>query len=138
MDPPVQGLVRGLEAQQVAVDPRRPPRLEVGVRSFAEAERDREPRLRLDAADDVGDPVGVEAVVLARLQDDGPIAERPGLAHTVEHLARRDAIAPHGPVADADAAVGAAAHTVVGDLDQPAQVDRIADVAPPRLVGEAP
>ena len=132
-------VVRGLEAQQVAVAAGLAPDGEVLVRPLAEAQRDRrDGRLRADAAQHAGHPLGGDAVVLARLHHQGAVAERDRLAGAVEDDVLGDAVALDAAVAGADAAVGAAAHAVVAHLDQAAEVDGVADVAAPRLVRRGP
>ena len=95
-------------------------------------------RLRADAAQHAGHPLGRDAVVLAGLHDQRAVAELDRLAGAVEDDVLGDAVALDAAVAGADAAVGAAAHAVVADLDEAAEVDRVADVAAPRLVRRGP
>ena len=93
VDEPVELLVGGLEAQEVAVGAGLTPGGEVLVRPLAEAERDGEPGLRLDTAHDAGDPLGLEAVVLARLDDHGAPVPRLGVVGAGEHLVLAHAVA---------------------------------------------
>ena len=75
----------------------------------------------------LGEPCGLDAEVLAGLEDDGAEAEFDRLARAGEDLFARHAIARHG-AGGAQAAVVALAHAVAGDLDEAAQVDVVADV----------
>ena len=129
--------VRRLEAEEVAVGARLAPRGEVLVGPLAEAERDGEAGRRPDRADDVGHPAARQAVVLARLQDDGAVAEplrRPGAG---EDLVLRHPVAGQRVVRGRDAAVGAAPDAVVRDLDEAAQVDLVAHALAPHGVRPA-
>ena len=139
MDVAVERVVRGLEAQQVTVGAGLAPDGEVVVRALAEAQGDGgEAGLGADAPQDGGQPLRLDAVVLARLHDQGAVAEILGLAGAVQDDVGGEAVALHAAVGGADAAVGTAAHAVVADLDEAAQVDGVTDVAVTRLVGRRP
>ncbi len=139
VDAPVELLVRGLEAQEVAVAARLAPGDEVLIGPLPQTEGDRrDGRLRADAAQHAGHPLRGDAVVLAGLHDERAVAERHRLAGAVEDDLLRDTVALDAAVAGADAAVGAAAHAVVAHLDEAAEVDGVADVAASRLVRRRP
>ena len=138
MDQPVELVVGGLEAQEVAVGAGRAPDLEVVVGPLAEAEGDRQVGLGLDAEHDLGHPVGVDAVVLAGLQHDRAVAVLPGLVGAGEDLVGAHAVALDLAVGGSQATVPAGPHAVVRELDQAAQVDLVAHVATTGVVGGPP
>jgi hypothetical protein len=108
-----------LEAEQEAVGPGLAPRGQVVVGPLAEAERNGQVRFFFDRADDAGDERLREARILARLKDDGAVAELHRLAGAREDLVPRHPVALHARRPAADAAVKTAADTVVRDLDEP-------------------
>ena len=59
-------------------------------------------------------------------------------SRALQDLGRRHAVAVDARVARPDAAVVALAHTMVRDLDQTTQVDRVSHRLPPHAVGPVP
>ena len=129
MDPAIEPGIRGLETQQIAVGSGLPPGEQFLVGPFAEAERDGQTGLGLDAADDVAQPLGLEPVVLAGLEHDGAVTELERIVGTGEDLVGGHAVAFELAIGGAQAAVAAPTDAVVGDLDETAKMHRVADVA---------
>jgi len=138
MDECVEVRVGGLEAKQIAIGARLAPRGEVLGWPLADAQRDGQRRLAADAAHDAREPFSGDAVVLARLHHDRAVAEADGLAGAGENLVLGHAVTLDAGVGRADAAVGAGSDAVIGDFDQAAQVDFVADIAASGPVGRAP
>ena len=125
MDAVVEGAVGGLEAQQVAVGPGLAPRGQLRPRPLAQAQRDGQRRLGLDPAHELGHPVGRDARVFARLEHDRAVAELDGLTGAGEHFLARHAVAVQAAVLRPQAAIAAQPDAVVGQLDQPPQMDSL-------------
>ena len=138
MDRRVEVGIRRLEAQQVAVGARLAPGERVLVAPLAEAQRDGEAEAPLDLAHDVGDELPRQPRILARLHDERAVAERLRRRRALEDLAARQPVALRAAGAGAQAAVEAAAHAVVRDLGEAAQVDVVADPRAPRRVRLGP
>ena len=89
----------------------------------------------LDAADEAADRLERKAA-LAALQNKGAEAERVPLGAAAEDLLGRQAIAGHGGVRAADAAVIAVVFAAVADLDQTADKNTVSVNFLPRVVGQ--
>ena len=118
MDGGVERGVGGLEAQEITVGAGCAPEAELIGQSFAEAEGDGEWGFVFDGADDFGEPCGLDAEVLAGLEDDRAEAELDCGARASENLFARHAIARHG-AGDAQAAVVALANAETGNSIRP-------------------
>jgi len=138
VDKRIEGGVGCFESEEVAVCAGLPPAPEVFKGAFAQTERDGQRGGLFDGADDLGEPFRLDSIIFSRLEDDGAIAEVGDLADTFENLVGGHAITPEVFVVSGESAVGAGSHAVIGDFEQPAQVDCITDVFFSDSVGHPP
>ena len=138
MDPLEQLAVGGLEAEQIAVRAGLPPEGQFVALPLAQAQGHRQRRLGLDAADDVGHPLGGDARILAGLQHDGAVAEGHAFPDAGHDLVGRHAVAGQFAIIDPQPAVAAEADAVVRDFDQAPQVHFSPDRLLPDQIRAAP
>ena len=129
-----EGGVRGLEAQEVAVGACVAESAEFVAGALSQAEGDGERRLSANGGDEFAEVGGVEAQVFARLQNDRSESGAHGLLGAGEDLLEAHAVALLAG-GGAQAAVGAQARAVIGDFDESAQLDGVADFASSDFVG---
>ncbi len=133
---PVEGAVGRLDAQEVAVGAGLPVGLIHLARLLAHGERHCHVEC-LDPADEIAHPIHRQDVRLAGLKYHGAIAEGTSGFGAGENLLRLQAVARQAVVVAPQAAIEAVALAAVRELDQPAQMDGIADIARAHAVGRS-
>ena len=124
-------------AQQIAVGARLAQTAVALAATLADRERHRDVGMaRLDGLKQSAEPLVCGVGVLAALEDERPEAGGVAVLQAGEYLLVREAVAADVAVVAADAAVEAVAAAEVGELDQPADVDGVAEDALPGVIGE--
>ena len=136
IEPLIERRIRRLDAQQIAVGPRRAPERVRLAAALADRERHREVE-RLDAAHDGREALRREMGILARLQHDGLIAVVLRLARERDDGVRVETVALDAHIVPPQTAVAAVLPADIRELDEPAQMHAVADIAPPHRVRSA-
>src|SRR6202167_5721853 len=110
MDQRIQGRVRSLKAQQVAVGSRLAPGPQIFIRALSHAERYGQWSLLLNASDDFRQPFGADSVILPGLQNHGAIAEFYAFVSAPQNFLATQAITLEVAVRSPEPAVTALAH----------------------------
>ena len=130
----VQITVRGLDLQEVPVRPGLPPQLVVLPGPLAYGERHGHVVAPLDLPHHLGEPRGVQPVVLSGLQDHRLDALGRYPAHAFEDLRAAHAVAGEARIAGVQAAVEAGVRAEAGELDDPAKQDPVPHEPAPCLI----
>ena len=132
----VEAGVGGLDLEEVPVGPRQLPRLVFLAAPLSNRQRDRRVEGSPDRRDDLRQPISVEIILFAALEHNGFYAGLANILNGGQNLVLGEPVPRQAGVPPVQAAVPARVAADIGELDDPAQQDAVADRLPPDGVGE--